>query len=156
MSNQMVMSDFPTNSSAAEPRSVVYIVRIGKFVKIGFSTNLPARLDTFRALVPDARLLLAKPGDRTLEKRLHLLLSEHRIVREMFHDEWRVHLFIDHVEYDGLQRGLDFLESSTPQKRAEKKRSDREKRVHHNRTEKAELDAYYASLVAERKERLGW
>jgi hypothetical protein len=52
--------------------------------------------------------------------------------------------------------GLDFLASSTPQKRAEEGRSDRERRVRHARGEKAELDAYYASLVDERRNRLGW
>lgn len=136
--------------------AVVYIVQIGKFVKIGFSTSLAARLDTFRTSNPAVDLLLAIPGDRVLEKRLHLLLSEVKVAREMFIDGWRVQSFIDRVKQADLQSGLDFLESTTPKKLAEQKRSDRERRVRHGRMEKAQLDTHFAALVAERKRRLGW
>jgi hypothetical protein len=156
MPHQRVTPDFPTDQSGTGPRSVVYIVRIGKFVKIGFSTNLPARLKTSRTSNPDVQLQLAIPGDRALETRLHSLLQEERILREVFRDGGRIQLFVDHVEYGGLQRGLDFLESTTPQKRAERKLLNRKRRLEQIRMEKTRLDARCASLVAERKKRLGW
>jgi hypothetical protein len=136
--------------------SVVYIVQIDKHLKIGFSTNLKSRLRQFRNAASVIKLLLAIPGDRTLEKRLQSLFFQDRIARELFRDSGRAQHFVDHVKYGGLQRGLDFLESITPQKIADATRAERERRVRENRMNKAQLDAYYASLVAERKQRLGW
>jgi hypothetical protein len=84
------------------------------------------------------------------------LFFQDRIARELFHDSARAQHFVDHVKYGGLQRGLGFLESITPQKITDTTRAERERRVRENRMNKAQLDAYYASLVAERKRRLGW
>ncbi len=136
--------------------SLVYIVRIGKHAKIGFTTNIAARLKSFMTSAHDVELLLSVPGDRTLERRLHELLSEGRIARELFHLDDRVLSFITFVEGQDLNCGLEFLAQTTRAGRLRARREDREARDRAERIKKAEFDAYCASLVAERKQRLGW
>jgi hypothetical protein len=52
-------------------------VRIGKFIKIGVTTNLTERLKTFQCVtVQDVEVLLTIPGDRDLEGRLHTLFEK--------------------------------------------------------------------------------
>lgn len=140
----------------AAPDSVVYIVRIGKIVKIGFSRNLEKRLKAFQTSAVDIELLISVPGGVDLERRLHQLFCETHIDREMFHNDWRISNFICNVEYGGLERGLQFLEQSTPEARSQKQTEDRRRRIAAARQSKAEKDTYFSSLVAQRKERLGW
>jgi hypothetical protein len=60
--------------------SVVYFVLIGKFIKIGVTTNLTERLKTFQCVtVQDIEVLLTIPGDRDLEGRLHTLFEKIRL-----------------------------------------------------------------------------
>lgn len=134
----------------------VYLVKIGKHIKVGFSTNLDARLKSFQTTSVFVDLLLAIPGDRSLEKTLHRLLDEIKVARELFHDDWRIRQFIQHVEFGGLDRGLAFLQTTTPEARSRKKVEDRSRRTAEARKTKAEKDAYFASLVADRVKRLGW
>jgi hypothetical protein len=136
--------------------SLVYFVRIGKFIKIGFTTNLRGRLASFATSAPDIEVLLVIPGDRALEQRLHWLLEECKNTRELFHPDWRISSFIRHFEYGGIERALHFLEESTPRARAKHKAEEQEKRVIERRKTKAEKDAYFAQLVAERKSKQGW
>lgn len=137
-------------------RSVVYFIRIGKEIKIGVTTNLERRMKEFLTSTSDIKLLIAVPGDRFLERKLHELLAEAHITRELFIPDYRVMGFIDHFEYGGLPRALEFLEATTPAARARRKQEDFRRRVASVRQTKAEKDAYFASLVAERKRRLGW
>lgn len=134
----------------------VYIAGIGKFVKIGFSTNVEERLKTFRTSAVDVELLLTVPGGRELERKLHDLLSEARVTREMFRCDWRVISFIEHVNYGGLERGIEWLETTTPQRRSERKKEDRTTRDRVRALNRSQKDAYFASLVAERRRSLGW
>lgn len=151
------MSRTPARVTQADvARAVVYFARIGKHVKIGFSTNLPARIKAFQTSAVDVELLLAIPGNRALEKGIHRLLDEIKIDREIFHDDWRIHQFIHNFEADGLERALSFLETSTPEARRRKRQEDRERRTIAARQTRAEKDAYFASLVEDRKRRLGW
>lgn len=136
--------------------SVVYIVEIGKHIKIGFSTNLEKRLKAFLTSSPDVELLLAIPGDRALERTLHDKLAECRMARELFHRDSRILEFIHHFKYGGIERGLDYLDMTTPASRARQKAEDTARRVAVARQSRAEKDAYFASLVADRKTRLGW
>lgn len=135
---------------------VVYFVEIGQHIKIGFTSNLKQRLRTFLTSSPDVSLLLAIPGDRSLEQLLHQKLVDCRIEREIFRREHRVLGFISHFEYGGIDRGLQFLDATSPVSRAKQKAKDHETRVVIARKVRAEKDAYFASLVAERKQRLGW
>jgi hypothetical protein len=140
----------------AQSQSVVYFVEIGKHIKIGFTTNLKQRLKSFLTSSPDVRLLLAIPGDRSLERTLHDKLAECRVARELFGQEYRVLEFIAHFEYGGIERGLRFLEATSPAARAQRKAEEHAKRVGVARQSRAERDAYFASLVEERKNQLGW
>lgn len=119
--------------------TVVYIVRIGKPIKIGFTTNLQSRLKSFQTTAFDIKVLLTLPGDRALERRLHELFAEVRIERELFQADWRIFNFIDHYRYGGLERGLRFLEETTPKRRAERKEGDRQQRVRAVRKTRAAL-----------------
>lgn len=134
----------------------VYIARIGKHIKIGFSRDVAKRLKTFETSSTDVELLLTVPGDMRLEKLIHGLLSDLKIRNELFHHDWRISSFVSHVEREGIARGLHFLEETTPRRREETKREERDARTKAARLSKAEKDAYFASLVAERKQRIGW
>lgn len=94
--------------------SVVYFVAIGDCVKIGFSTNMKARMKTFRTSSADIQLLLAIPGDRALEREMHTLFDEQRIERELFHLEGRVADFLDWHIHEGFDRAMELLKTSAP------------------------------------------
>lgn len=64
--------------AAYADQSLVYYVRIGENVKIGYSTNLKQRISQLR-LQPTA-LLATEPGGRELEKERHRQFSAERIV----------------------------------------------------------------------------
>jgi hypothetical protein len=141
---------------ADAPQSVVYFVRIGKNVKIGVTTNLKRRMKAMQTYASDIKLLIEMPGDRSLEQKLHDLLAESRVARELFHQDYRVISFIDQFQYNGLERAIEFLEATTPAALKKAKEENFQKRVAAARQSKAEKDAYFASLVAERQRKLGW
>jgi hypothetical protein len=147
------MSRTPAKVTQAD---VVYFVRIAKHIKIGFSSNLARRLKSFENSAVDVQLMLAVPGDRNLEQRIHGLLVDERIAREIFYAEWRLLRFIELVEQNGLEFGLRYLEDSTPARIKKAREAERQARFKAIRQSKAEKDAYFASLVASRKERIGW
>lgn len=64
--------------AAYADQSLVYYVRIGEHIKIGYSTNLKQRISQLR-LQPTA-LLATEPGGRDLEKERHRQFSADRIV----------------------------------------------------------------------------
>lgn len=135
---------------------VVYFVRIGKHIKIGFSSNLRRRLKSFENSAVDVYLMLAVPGDRSLEQRIHRLLVDERITREIFHPESRLLRFIEMIEHRGLEFGLQYLEDSTPARIKAAREAERMARFKAVRQSKADKNTYFATLVAARKERLGW
>lgn len=60
---------------------LVYFMRFGDRVKIGFTTNLPLRLQS----IPHDELLATIPGTMADEKRLHSRFAAHRVHHEWFH-----------------------------------------------------------------------
>lgn len=61
---------------------VVYYVRVGRFIKVGYSANLAERM---RAYPPDAELLAYEPGSRHLEsKRIKEFTRYRQAAREWF------------------------------------------------------------------------
>jgi hypothetical protein len=94
--------------------SVVYFVCINDCVKIGFSTNLRSRMKTFRTSSADIQILLTIPGGRDLERRLHNLLQEQRIERELYRLEGRVGDFLDWHGSEGFDRAMALLEATAP------------------------------------------
>lgn len=66
-----------------ETESVVYYMRVGDRVKIGFSTNLTGRI---AALAPE-EVLAVEPGGRLLEGVRHRQFADLRVTREWFRME---------------------------------------------------------------------
>lgn len=58
-------------------RSVVYYVRTGRYVKIGFTSDLKARLSSLR--LPTTAVLATEPGGRSLEAQRHGEFGDERI-----------------------------------------------------------------------------
>jgi hypothetical protein len=134
----------------------VYVAQIGKHIKIGFSRDVAKRVKAFETSATSVEILLVVPGDIRLEKLIHGMLSEIRIRNELFHQDWRITEFVRHVEQNGIADGLRFLEETTAVRRQQKKEEDRGARMEEARRSKAEKDSYFASLVAQRKDGLGW
>jgi len=145
------------NGSAAP---VVYFVRIGKHIKIGFTTNLTERLKSFRSATAEPIVVLVTaPGGRNLEQKLHLLFAENRINKhnEFFRNERPLSEFIYFARESSFAGGLDYLKRLREiQARAPSKAEQFARRVAERRKTKAEEDAYYAKLVDERRQKLGW
>lgn len=138
--------------------SLVYIIRIGKFVKVGFTTNLDQRVKSFRTSTAEEIDVLATfDGGRAEERRLHESLSESRLPRgEFFHHEFRIQNFVSLVTAGEVERAWQWLESTTRAARKQHVALERKKREEGRRQEKAKFSAYCAGLVAERKRTLGW
>ena len=110
----------PHNRKRYPNGPLVYFVCINDFVKIGFSTNLKSRMKTFRTSSADTQVLLTIPGGRDLERRLHVLLQEQRIERELFHLEGRVAGFLDVHLFEGFDRAMAYLEATIPDQSADR------------------------------------
>ena len=66
------------------PRERVYFVRRADgLIKIGFSTNVSGRIDSFRTTLGTVELLATASGGRNRESRYHRQYAEHRV-----HGEW--------------------------------------------------------------------
>lgn len=76
-------------------KHVVYYLRVGDLIKIGYTFKLEQRL---RQYPPDAVLLAVEPGDEELEKQRHHHLR-HSLARgrEWFHPTPEVEEFVQHV-----------------------------------------------------------
>ena len=92
--------------------SKVYFVRIGKHIKIGVTTNLKQRLQSFRtSTAEDITVLLTIPGDREVERRLHDLFQEERIRLEFFRDCYPVGEFIRLAKDRGVAFAFECIEA---------------------------------------------
>lgn len=81
----------------ADPDEMVYYMRFGDRVKIGYTTNLGKR----RLAVPNDEVLAIEPGTRTLEAMRHRQFAELRITGEWFH---YAEPLTEHIE--GLRRAV--------------------------------------------------
>lgn len=83
-------------AEALEAQSVVYYVRIGDHVKIGFTVNLHQRLSALR--VGHDAVLATEPGGRMLESRRHTEFADERVGRrENFNPSRRLLAHIEDV-----------------------------------------------------------
>jgi hypothetical protein len=132
-------------------------VQIGKHIKIGFSTNVRHRLKSLATSnCHDIRLLATIPGGRELEQRFHQCFHAHRIRGEFFRYEGRLFSFLEFVGQGKLPVAWQHLEDTSPERIERRYEEQRQRRIAERRKTKAEEDAYYARLVTERKQRLGW
>jgi hypothetical protein len=77
--------------------SIVYAVRVGEFVKIGYTNGrLSSRLSHFRVNCPyPCELLAIMPGGRKEERMLHRHLESSRAHGEWFRDNQQVRAWVD-------------------------------------------------------------
>lgn len=81
------MSFPPDETIPAEARGVpvVYFIRCGEFVKIGFASNVKSRIGGIKTSTPyEVELLRAVPGTVEDERAFHARFSAHHHTREWF------------------------------------------------------------------------
>lgn len=96
------------NAARREAGSRVYFLRCGGFIKIGFTTNLPSRIDTITkfggVLMPDglpywtARAAAAIPGSMQDEKALHQQFAHLRHTGEWFTEALELTEYIERLD----------------------------------------------------------
>ena len=74
-----MQAEAEARKATAEARAVVYYVRLGGRIKIGYTTQLRNRLASFRTTVERVELLATEPGDPRLERERHNQFGKHRI-----------------------------------------------------------------------------
>lgn len=86
----------PLRSVPAGGDPVVYYVRLGDHVKIGTTTNLPARLSSLYIDHDPSALLATEPGGRPIEAERHYQFAAERVYhnRELFNPSPRL---LDHI-----------------------------------------------------------
>lgn len=63
---------------------MVYAVKLGNNLKIGYSGNIRNRLQSFKTTNPDLILIALKPEEHSEERRLHYIFKEYLIHSEIF------------------------------------------------------------------------
>lgn len=63
---------------------MVYAVKLGNNLKIGYSGNIRTRLKSFKITNPDLILIALKSGEHSEERRLHYIFKEYLIHGEVF------------------------------------------------------------------------
>ena len=58
---------------------MVYAVKLGNNLKIGYSGNIRTRLKSFKITNPDLILIALKSGEHSEERRLHYIFKEYLI-----------------------------------------------------------------------------
>jgi len=94
----------------AKPMGVIYAVLTAPGrVKLGFTTDLPKRLNTILGDAGQADLLYTAPGTKADESALHAACYEHHIVREFFRPEGLVAEFaagkVDLTDLPSIEKG---------------------------------------------------
>lgn len=102
-----------SHKEALKAQSVVYYVRIGDVIKIGFTGNVKQRMSQLR--VPIDAILATEPGGREIEATRHKQFADLRVgTLENFRPEKRL---IDHIdavrEYHGDPKITDYPHKAT-------------------------------------------
>lgn len=63
---------------------MIYLIKSGDYVKIGFTSHLAQRLKSLGQSSPDLEVLDCKDGDKADEKLLHTMLAQHKVKNEWF------------------------------------------------------------------------
>jgi hypothetical protein len=113
---------------SAERAEQVYFIRVGKFIKIGYTTNLKRRIKSFEGASNERIEVLAVfPGDRRAEKYLHDLFSADRLRNEFFRDGNDIFIFLLTAKNEGLRAALKWAKewkafrNKTPEEKKEAK-----------------------------------
>lgn len=82
---------------------MIYFIRNGRGIKVGFSENVEKRLRVFRTTIPEIELIATMPGGRGHERALHVMLAEHRMDGEWFRDNEHVRSAIEFAVANGVE-----------------------------------------------------
>jgi hypothetical protein len=78
----------PRHIGKQRPQSVVYILRCGDYIKIGYSLNFVRRLEALRSTSPhDVLVIATMGGGKSLELQLHKQFAAYRHHHEWFRNE---------------------------------------------------------------------
>lgn len=73
---------------------MLYLVKSGNYLKVGFSNNIENREDSYNTDNPDFEFIHTRDGDRKDESYLHKILSSKIHHREwMLYDDYIIYLF---------------------------------------------------------------
>lgn len=75
---------------------MIYFIKSGNFLKVGFSADVPKRMKQYATHNPDFKLLFIIAGDIKLERQIQSDLDRYRFRLEWFHCDEHV---LAHVEY---------------------------------------------------------
>jgi Meiotically Up-regulated Gene 113 (MUG113) protein len=93
-------------------KSVVYFVRIGEAIKIGYSTRLKGTLQSFRSASAHVTVLGVSPGDRDTERRLHQQFAKDRIKNELFRSSAAIKGFLHLVKQQSIDFAFEKIEAA--------------------------------------------
>lgn len=97
----------------AEAPSHVYFIYSAGLVKIGYSTNWPARTDAVcQGCADHAELILVMTGDRKMERGYHALFSDYHHQGEWFRCEGKVREFLMHYASEQGREALILAEET--------------------------------------------
>jgi hypothetical protein len=117
VSHQKVIGNFPTGE-------VVYFVRYGRIVKIGFSTNFAQRLAELQRGTPESLFVLGVyPGGRDLERKFHTLFASLKIKNEFFRYDDPLWRFVEIAETHSIAKAIEYVEERNAW--SQKSRSER-------------------------------
>lgn len=86
------------------PTGVVYFVRSGDTIKIGFTSDLAGRLAKLKTgMAHDPEVMLTIPARPSLEPYFHQKFAKHRINREWFRDAEEIREFIGRRQWNVSQ-----------------------------------------------------
>jgi hypothetical protein len=110
LTHQTLTADLQNAKGVLPTAELVYFIRVGKFIKIGFTTNqqtLKGRLESFRgASAEPIQVLAVFPGNRKAERFLHDLFSDLRVLREFFREDYPLTEFLWHAKTISLSSAL--------------------------------------------------
>jgi hypothetical protein len=96
-----------SRSDPQKGEPVIYFIRVGNAIKIGFTTDMQRRLTDFRGVTAEQiEFLVAGSGDRHLEARFHLLFDGFSGSNEFFRPDRLLRDFIDLAISDSMDAAL--------------------------------------------------
>jgi hypothetical protein len=92
-----------TKRAYRSKRGVVYFVKAGERVKIGFTVDVERRLSQLQALFPDdLELVLSIPGSILMEKELHRRFQAFQLKREWFLYSAQISAFVEKMVSENI------------------------------------------------------
>lgn len=89
---------------------MIYFIKTGEAVKIGYTTDIDTRLKAYRTHNPDITLLRIISGDKMVERYLHNALKAYRTTGEWFSYTTEVKQLITQPSLDDLYKEVQELE----------------------------------------------